>query len=186
MSEPNLVFLLVIHMVKRDIAYIISKLIKSMFLKMSYFMSQFFHIMIFHPHGQKIQLPLLQSMMMEHLTTLHYTTDCSLAALTFELQWLKYLLSDLGINHSQPISVHCDSQAAIHIAENPVFHEYTKHIKIDCHFVREKIQAGLFAHSYLKSSNQLADLFTKPLGSDTYRRLLGKLGVLDISIPTPT
>ena len=49
----------------------------------------------------------------------------SLAALTFELQWLKYLLSNLGINHSQPISVHCDSQAAIHIVENPVFHECT-------------------------------------------------------------
>ena len=50
MSKPNLVFLLVIHMVKRDITYMISKLIKSMFLVMSYFMSQFYHIMIFHLH----------------------------------------------------------------------------------------------------------------------------------------
>ena len=59
----------------------------------------------------------------------------SLVALTSELQWLKYLLSDLGFNHLQPIVVHCDSQAAIHIAENPVFHECTKHIEINCHFV---------------------------------------------------
>ena len=110
----------------------------------------------------------------------------SLTALNSELQWLKYFLLDLGVNHSQPILVHCDSQAAIHIVENPVFHERTKHIEIDCHFVREKIQAGLLAPSYLRSSNQLVDLFTKPLGGDVYRRLLCKLGVLDISIPTPT
>ena len=46
---------------------------------------------------------------------------CSLAALSFEFQRLKYLLTDLGITHSRPIVVHCDSQATIHIAENSVF-----------------------------------------------------------------
>lgn len=110
----------------------------------------------------------------------------SLTALTSELQWLKYLLSDLGIDHSQPIPAHCDNQAAIHMVKNPIFHEHTKHIEIDCHFVREKIQNGLIAPYYIRSSDQLADLFTKPLRGDIYRQQLCKLGVLDISSPLPT
>lgn len=110
----------------------------------------------------------------------------SLATLTSEIQWLTYLLSELGFPPSAPITVHCDNQAAIHISENPVFHERTKHIEIDCHFIREKILSGLISPSYLRSHDQLADLFTKPLGADTLKRLLGKLGVLDISTPAPT
>ena len=111
---------------------------------------------------------------------------CSLAALSSELQRLKYLLTDLGITHSRPIVIHCYSQATVHIAENSVFHKRTKHIEIDCHFVQEKIQQGLLTPSYLRSQDQLADIFTKPLGGDTHLRLLRKLGVLDISIPAPT
>ncbi|KAK2450175.1 hypothetical protein QL285_009307 [Trifolium repens] len=93
----------------------------------------------------------------------------SLATLSSELQWLKYLLSDLGIDHPHPIKVYCDSQDAIHIAENPVFHERTKHIKIDYHFVREKIKSGLITPSYLRSFDQLADIFTKPFEGDSYK-----------------
>ena len=110
----------------------------------------------------------------------------SLSSLTSELLWLRYLLRDLGICHDHPIPIYCDNQAAIHIAQNPVFHERTKHIEIDCHFVREKIQKGIICTAYLRSCDQLADIFTKPLGADNFRRLLCKLGVLDISIPAPT
>ena len=110
----------------------------------------------------------------------------AIAALTAELQWLHSLLKDLGIPHPRPISVHCDNQAAIHIAEKPVFHERTKHIEIDCHFVREKIGTGLISPCYLRSFDQLADIFTKPLGVDAFQRFLPKLGVIDISTPAPT
>lgn len=111
---------------------------------------------------------------------------CSLATLTAEIQWLYYLLSDLGFPPRQPIRVYCDNQAALHIASNPVFHERTKHIELDCHFVREKMISGLISTSYLRSSDQLADIFTKPLGADIFRNIISKLGVLDISPPTST
>ena len=57
----------------------------------------------------------------------------------------------------------CDNQAALHMASNPVFHEKTKHIEMDCHFIREKIVSGCITTSFVNSSDQLANIFTKPL-----------------------
>jgi len=63
----------------------------------------------------------------------------SIRRLVAEISWVVRLLNDLSVSLSLPIDVHCDNQAVIHIAKNPVFHERTKHIELDCHFVREKI-----------------------------------------------
>ena len=62
-----------------------------------------------------------------------------MASTTCELIWLKSLLHDLGVSHPQPMQLYCDNKAALHIAANTVFNERTKHIELDCHFVREKI-----------------------------------------------
>ncbi|KAG7594092.1 Integrase catalytic core [Arabidopsis thaliana x Arabidopsis arenosa] len=81
--------------------------------------------------------------------------------LTTELMWLKALLKDFGIDTPKPITMHCDNQAAIHIASNSVFHERTKHIEVDCHKVREQVQLGVILPCYTESEEQLADIFTK-------------------------
>ncbi|RVW71812.1 Retrovirus-related Pol polyprotein from transposon RE2 [Vitis vinifera] len=59
----------------------------------------------------------------------------AMAAVTCELKWLKGLLLSLGVHHPKAIKLFCDSQSALHMAKNPVFHERTKHIEVDCHFV---------------------------------------------------
>lgn len=79
----------------------------------------------------------------------------SMATTTCELKWLKELLVALNVDHPIPINLYCDSQAALHIATNPVFHERTKHIEIDCHFVRAAIQSGMIKPNHVKTSAQI-------------------------------
>ncbi|KAK7401051.1 hypothetical protein VNO78_12363 [Psophocarpus tetragonolobus] len=104
-------------------------------------------------------------------------------AATCELQWLTYLLTDLKVPFSKQAILYCDNQSALHIAANPVFHEHTKHLEIDCHLVRKKNQAGLMQLLPVSSSNQLADMFTKALPPRLFTANLSKLELLDIFAP---
>ena len=67
-----------------------------------------------------------------------------------EIRWIHQLLMEVGIETSVQAKVWCDNLAAIYIASNPVFHEWTKHIEINFHFVHEKIQLGLISIGYVK------------------------------------
>lgn len=104
----------------------------------------------------------------------------SMATTCCEVTWLLYILRDLNVRQVRPVNLYCDNKAAIHIASNPVFHERTKHIEIDCHVVREKVQRGMIKTQYVKTQEQPADIFTKPLSSNQFAMLLSKLGVINI------
>ncbi|CAJ2637826.1 unnamed protein product [Trifolium pratense] len=105
---------------------------------------------------------------------------CALSFAACELQWLAYLLKDLRVSCVKPPVLYCDNQSALHIAANPVFHERTKHLEIDCHFVREKLQQDVFKLLLIHTKSQLADFFTKPLLPKSFQSFISKLNMVDI------
>ena len=94
---------------------------------------------------------------------------------TSELLWLRWLLTDLGVSTSSATPLYCDNQSAIHIAHNDVFHERTKHIEIDCHFIRYHLVHGALKLFSVSSKDQLADIFTKSLPKGRTRDLVDNL-----------
>jgi hypothetical protein len=100
----------------------------------------------------------------------------AMASIASELIWVKQLLVDISIETRDPMKMFCDNQAARHIALNPVFHERTKHIEVDCHFVREEVQSKKIETPYVKSGDQLADMFTKGLNPGVFERNLASWG----------
>ena len=107
-----------------------------------------------------------------------------MANATCELKWLKDILSSLNILHTQPMRLYCDSQAALRIAKNPDFHERTKYIEVDCHFVRDEILKNNIRPSYVPTRTQLADIFSKAHGTRQLLLLLIKLGIQNLHAPT--
>ena len=80
---------------------------------------------------------------------------------TSELLWLRWLLKDLGVSTSSTTPLYCDNHSMIHIAHNDVFHEQTKHIRIDCHFIRYHLVHGALKLISVSFKDQLTNIFTK-------------------------
>ena len=102
---------------------------------------------------------------------------------TCEPIWLKQLLQELKFCKIGHMTLIYDNQAALHIASNPVFHERTKHIEIDCHFIREKIVSKEIITQFVNSNGQLADIFTKSLRGPRSHYICDKLGAYDLYAP---
>ena len=101
----------------------------------------------------------------------------AMALASCEITWLTTLLKDLGLQQMPPAILNCDNKAALAIAANPVLHERTKHVEIDCHFIRDKVAAGEIETRYVPSYAQVADMFTKQLSAKQHSYLMHKLGV---------
>ncbi|XP_068649615.1 uncharacterized mitochondrial protein AtMg00810-like [Aristolochia californica] len=102
----------------------------------------------------------------------------AMATIAAELIWFRRLLEELGFPQLSATPMFCDNQSAIQIAKNPVFHERSKYIKIDCHFMRHHYLQGSLTLPHVSSTSQLADVFTKSHTTPRFHHLIGKLILL--------
>jgi hypothetical protein len=100
------------------------------------------------------------------------TTQC-----TKEAIWLRQLLADVGYVQEEATSIMCDNQGCIQLAKNPMNHSRTKHIDIQHHFIKEKLETEEICLSYCPTEHMIADLLTKTLANDRHHSLSRAIGL---------
>ena len=87
----------------------------------------------------------------------------ALGSAGMEVSWLWNILSELHLTPASPTVIFSDSQSAIQLALNPVFHGRSKHIKNKYHFIRDLISDGLIFLEKVHTDKNIADSLTKAL-----------------------
>jgi len=106
----------------------------------------------------------------------------SVANTAAELLWLCSLLQELGVPRPNPPKLWCDNIGATYLSVNLVFHARTKDVAIDFHFVWELIASKFLEIHFVPSSDQIADVLTKPLVSKRFQLLCFKLNVRSLPL----
>jgi len=81
-----------------------------------------------------------------------------MASLNYELVSMKQFPQELNFCQIQQMKMSCDNQTTLHVASNLVFHERIKRIKIDYHFIQEKLLSKEICIKYVGSNDQVADV----------------------------
>jgi len=93
-----------------------------------------------------------------------------------EAIWLRQLLSELSLDMSLPTILHINNQSAITIARNPKFHNCTKHIDVQYHFLWQVIEDKSIKLAYTPTGEQVANALTKgspPASHGKFREAMG-------------
>ncbi|KAL6348769.1 hypothetical protein AAG906_033425 [Vitis piasezkii] len=93
----------------------------------------------------------------------------SVAATTSEINWICSLLTELGVTLPTPPVIYCDNVGVIYLRSNPVFHSRMKYVAIDYHFIRDQVQSGALRVTHISSTDQLANVLTKPLPQSRFQ-----------------
>ncbi|KAM0996429.1 hypothetical protein ACFX2C_006437 [Malus domestica] len=101
-----------------------------------------------------------------------------------KLLWLRRLLGELGYPSNSTSDLFCDNKTAIDISHNPIQHDRTKHMEVDRHVIKEKLDGNIIQFPFIKSEDQLADILTKVVASQVFYNSPVKLGMNDIYAPT--
>ncbi len=104
------------------------------------------------------------------------------AIVACEVVWLQKLLSDLGQSVDAPVVIYCDNIINILLANNLVYHAKTKHIEVHYHFIKEKVLAKEIDLIHVSTKDQVADIFTKALGTYKLKKFRKMLGVLEVDL----
>ena len=96
-----------------------------------------------------------------------------------KILWIRKLLEELNCQQREASNLYCVNKAAISISENPVQHDHTKHVEIDRHFIKEKLEKNIISLPFIRSKDQLADILTKVVSAEAFNTILCKLGVCD-------
>jgi hypothetical protein len=94
--------------------------------------------------------------------------------------WLGRLVGDLLATEPATPAILVDNMSAIQLCKNPVFHDRSKHIDVRYHYIRDCIDRGQLTVEFVRSSDQLADIFTKALGRVKFQELRERIGLVEI------
>ena len=96
---------------------------------------------------------------------------------TKEAMWLRQLLADVGCVQEGATPLMCDNQGCIALAKNPKHHSRTKHIDVQHHFIREKVEEEVIELMYCATEHMVADVLTKSLGRERHEMLIQAMGL---------
>jgi hypothetical protein len=99
-----------------------------------------------------------------------------------EVVWLQKLLSYLGQSVDALVVIYCDNISSILLANNPIYHARTKHIEVHYHFIKKKVLAKEIDLIHVNTEDQVADIFTKALGTDKLKKFRKMFGVLEVDL----
>jgi hypothetical protein len=96
---------------------------------------------------------------------------------TKEATWIRKLLDSLGLAKPEAMLIYGDNQGSIALAKNPTGHGRTKHIDIQHHFIREKVNGGEIQFEFCGTENMIADVLTKGLPQEKHNHCVKGLGI---------
>jgi hypothetical protein len=106
-------------------------------------------------------------------TESEYTTA---AATGCEIIWMREFLDEIGYDISKASTLFLDSNSALQVAKNPEHQSTMKHVNRNYHWIRERVADGEIRLVHVPGTENVADIFTKPLAFvkfDRFRELLG-------------
>jgi hypothetical protein len=95
--------------------------------------------------------------------------------------WLKTLIEEVTGVSSEAVTIKIDNVSAIKSAKNPISHGRSKHIELRYHYLRDQVTKGLLKLEHCRSEVQVADVLTKSVQVEVFKRLRDMMGIVALA-----